>query len=335
VWMVNGGQLVLSRPLGASQLGELIQQEHYRPGLIQDLTNTGIVVGESSEGNVILIPINIIIRKKDNSPPRDGMLAMVGDSLVYNITDDPIGSPIPVSTITWEYRRLKGDGTYGVWTSFVSGSGPRVEVTENGAGIFQIRIRAVVDGLSVYFNYSRTRDDPHGSDSSGNINPILKEGQPDYVGIAAGPSQYALALAAKASLGSTTWAQSATTPVSATFTASPGEPKCNIFVYHMAVASGASVPLDSGGSPPRAYNWWDQSFAIAGWVWNDEGWWVEPGVVVARPSSNWWILQDILARGHVGILDYDGAWINAGPAHVNRFPHITDTEYQTAHFRNN
>jgi len=85
----------------------------------------------------------------------------------------------------------------------------------------------------------------------------------------------------------------------------------------------------------RAYNWWDSSFSIAGWAHHDETWWAEPGTIVARPSINWWLLQDILARGHVGILDYDGAWINAGSGNVNRFPHLTDSDYQIANFRKN
>jgi hypothetical protein len=39
--------------------------------------------------------------------------------------------------------------------------------------------------------------------------------------------------------------------------------------------------------------------------------------------------------GHVGILDYDGSWINAGALDINKFIHLTDPadSYKPAHFR--
>jgi len=297
-------------------------------------TGAGIFEIEDSV-RVRLQPIEIVVHKKDEAPPADGMLAKVGDTLIYKIIDDPKSFPIPASVVTWQRKRLKGSGSFDAWTPLAGGTGPRAEVVEGGAGIFQIRAKIVTGGSTLYYSYKRKKDDPHGKDSFGNMNPILKSGAPDYVGIAAGQRQLHFTKVARGALGSTAFAELATVPVSATFTALPGEPKCNIFVYHMAIASGATVPLDAGGSPPRAFNWWDSLFPIAGWFHYNQTWWVEPGVVVARPSVNWWIIQDLLERGHVGILDYDGSWINAGPRKVNRFPHITSKAYQTANFRKN
>jgi len=58
--------------------------------------------------------------------------------------------------------------------------------------------------------------------------------------------------------------------------------------------------------------------------------------VVSRPGAHVTISgRDFIMAGHVGILDYDGAWINAGPKTVNKFPHLTPPggEYQPARMR--
>ena len=72
-----------------------------------------------------------------------------------------------------------------------------------------------------------------------------------------------------------------------------------------------------------------------GWAWHPQSWTPEPGAVVSRYNFDWvpFIERIPTTSAHVGILDYDGAWINAGPSNINRFPHITSGEYQKAHFR--
>lgn len=53
----------------------------------------------------------------------------------------------------------------------------------------------------------------------------------------------------------------------------------------------------------------------------------QPGYIVAGPEGT---------GGHVGILDYDGAWINAGRNTVNKYPHRTfliTEPYQSSGFR--
>ena len=283
-----------------------------------------------------LFPIEVVVHKKDEAPPTDGMLAKVGDTLVYKITDDAASFPLPASAVTWEWRKLKGDGSFGSWTTFSSGSGPRVEALESGAGIFQIRVKIIAGGSTHYFDYVRKKDDPHGKDSAGSMNPIYKAGQPDYVGIAAGQPQYLLASNAKAYLGSTAFAESATVPISATATAMPGDPKCNIWVYYACISTGATVPLDSGGWPPRANDWINPSFTITGWTHHATSWEPEPGVVVGAPHLLFGVgPATSLESGHVGILDYDGGWVSAGPGNVNRWAHLTMFRAGYASFRKN
>lgn len=117
-------------------------------------------------------------------------------------------------------------------------------------------------------------------------------------------------------------------------------PKCNIFVYHACTAGGVAVPLttlsDGTHWPPTAKRWWSQNVTITGWTNLLQTNEPQPGYVVSRPGAHVTILgRDFIMAGHVGILDYDGAWINAGSKTVNKFPHLTPPggEYQPARMR--
>ena len=174
------------------------------------------------------------------------------------------------------------------------------------------------------------------------MNPIYRIGQPDYVGIAAGEMQFKIVKKARSFKGSTAYAQSGAIDLTATITAVAGENKCNVFIYHMATQAGAAVPLDSGGWPPRAFNWYDGGTIIDGWTWRSDLVWAEPGTIVARylDGDSWydyfdWGFRWPTTSAHCGIIDYDGAWLNAGSANVNRYPHLTNRSYQTAYTRKN
>ena len=298
-----------------------------------------------SNTTVRLIPVSLNIHKQDEPQPADGVLAKVGDTVVYQVPGlVPLvtSAVLAASDINWEWRKLRGDGTFGPWTGFSSGNGPTVQVVESGAGIFQIRVRIDVPNGSRYFDYIRRVDDPHGKDSNGIMNPIYKAGQPDYVGIAAGEAQILLARKAREYRGSQAYALQATIAVTPTISATQGDNKCNVFIYHMATMSGATVPLDAGGWPPRAYDWYDSGTAISGWAWRSASEWAEPGIIVARymDGDGWadyldWGFRWPSTSAHCGIIDYDGAWINAGSKNVNRYPHLTSSSYQTANTRKN
>jgi hypothetical protein len=117
-----------------------------------------------------------------------------------------------------------------------------------------------------------------------------------------------------------------------------GKNKCNAFVFHKAGDAGATVPLTRGGSyipgyytsPPLAYDWWDSGYAISGWSRLNDSAFPQPGYVVSGPDN------DAERYGHVGILDYDGGWIQAGAKTVNKYPHLETAQtkpYQPAGFR--
>jgi len=298
------------------------------------------VMASELEADLPIKPIELVVHKKNEAMPTDGVLIMVGDILVYEITDDPAGFSLPPSAVAWESRKLKGDGSFGTWTTFSGVFGPKVEVLESAAGIFQVRARIDRGGGAVlYLDYKRKVDDPHGRGSDGAMNPIYKSGQPDYVGIAAALPQYQLARNARAWLGSEAFAVSANVTVSATATAGVGDNKCNIFVYHACISAGATVPLDYGGWPPRANNWIDSSFAIAGWTYQAPSWDPEPGVVVGAPAPMF-PFADFpppiqLYSGHLGVLDYDGGWVSAGSNNVSRYAHLTTFRVGYASFRKN
>ncbi len=55
-----------------------------------------------------------------------------------------------------------------------------------------------------------------------------------------------------------------------------------------------------------------------------------PGMVCSSPRTS-----GGTAYGHVGIMDYDGSWINAGAEKVNKFIHLLDMlpDYKPNTFR--
>ena len=107
----------------------------------------------------------------------------------------------------------------------------------------------------------------------------------------------------------------------------------------MVIASGSTMPVDAGGAPPRAYDIWNSSFGMAGWAYHDGRWYPTPGSLATRYLGVFFGITIHIRNSwhaHTGILDYDGAWINAGPVNVNRYPHPTVPEYgNTGHYRSN
>jgi fibronectin type 3 domain-containing protein len=289
---------------------------------------------------VNLLPVEVTVRKKGTAAaPDDGLLVKTGDVLEFALaphffdTEDNFES-----LINWQQRRLKSDGTYTEWLNIgAHAKGTKFEHTTAAGGIFQIK--AVITNGGEY-EYKRKKDAPHGSDSGGTVNPIYKKDELDYVGVCDAQWQMEVRCAAKSHLGSLAYGKSVDMPVYAGGPSTVDMPKCNIFVYHACTAGGVAVPLttlsDGTQWPPTAKRWWSQNVAIAGWnnlLQTNEP---QPGYVVSRPGAHVTIAgRDFIAAGHVGILDYDGAWINAGSKTVNKFPHLTPPrgEYQPARMR--
>ena len=299
----------------------------------------------NKEHGYFLLPIDITVRKKGDTSTNPtvsgtGVLVKVNDTIEVALAPQYFDQDKQLeNVISWEYRLLQANGILGPdWHKFSDlgtgdgGKGTKMEAQCITPCIMQIRAVISTGGTDQTFNYVRKKDDPYGANSAGTFNEIYRKGQPDYVGVG-NDAEFNIVRAAQASLGSTAWAESATITLSTGFVAKSGTPKCNIFDYQSANPS-KSIPTDSGGSPPRAYDWWNSGFSVAGWTFHNETALAEPGTVIARYKGQWLGFRIPGTHAHCGITDYDGAWINAGPSNVNRYPHITNSDYQTAHFRN-
>jgi hypothetical protein len=253
--------------------------------------------------------------------------------------------PLQTSQVNWQYREMNGDGTFTDWTNFqATPEGPEFNYTTTLGGIYQVQAIITVNGASETWQYNRQQDDPNGSDSDGNFNPIYAKGQPDYFGVVDSQWQIDVRNQARALLGSTAYSKAGSLPP--IYPGGPtltGDDKCNVFVYQMCNAAGdAPISLirtyKGLNYPPLTIDWYDgagawempwvdTALAIPGWASLGQPTWPEPGYVVSRPAYN--PVNGEITGGHAGILDYDGAWINAGtgdeddPGTINRYPNIT------------
>ncbi len=303
----------------------------------------------SDEAELTLLKVDLAARKKgSSSSPDDGLLVKSGETIELALSEDYFDREDDLeSVVSWQYRQLKGDGSYTTWTAFGShGTGSKMEQTVSTGGIYQIK--AIFNG-GAEFLYTRKSDSLGATDSSGTFNPILREGQPDFIGVVSNQWQINVRDEALSSLGSTTWARAANISgatigygTDATFTWFGPVWKCNIFVFMKANDAGATVPTrvwrdyhvgippyTDRDIPPTAEEWNESSSSTTSWTWLSNSSMPEPGYVVSRQRFSGLPAE----YTHVGILDYDGTWINAGSANVNKSIHLQDAEYQPANFR--
>jgi hypothetical protein len=275
----------------------------------------------------LLVPVQIEARKQGTTAaPETGLLVKKGDVLEFALapqffdTEDNFES-----LITWQYRQLKSDGTYTGWTDFGSnGTGTKFQHTTTESGIFQIKV--TVQNAREHFHVRR-KSDPH---TSGDHE--LKKGDPDSIGVADTQIQIDIVAAARTDLGSTAYAVNV-----ANGFFEEGTNKCNLFVAEKAQAAGATVPfinfeilpLPPHSLPPVANQWAGiapdakhPAYTIANWDLLSDSAFPQPGLIVASGSETW-------SPGHAGIVDYDGRWISAGPANVNRNAEFKDYKIRT------
>lgn len=291
-----------------------------------------------------LLPLDIVVRKKGtDSAPGSGLLVAKGDTLEFAINKSMFGeSKSFEELISWESRRLKGDGTYTPWALFgEQGRGSSFEFTTTEGGIYQIRIE--VEGAHV--DYLRQKSAPHIANSKGERNDKLKKGNPDFVGIVTKEIQISLRDKAWANLGSTEWAKVEQIEVGFGVDSRikfAGSWKCNIFVFMKSNEVGKWVPTKTWNDvvfgvppvvrrqvPPGANDWYDLNYAIPGWAWKAPTSFPEPGWAAMHQHTS----LDVAGGGHIGLLDYDGTWINAGEKNVNKSIHISDKDYQPSNYR--
>ena len=217
----------------------------------------------------------------------------------------------------WMYQRRKRDGTWDNRTSFGDDAyGTTFTHTMDLSGIFRVKaVLHLTESMAIERLFTRKVDEyPHG---------LGEAGDPDAFGIADTPIQLAIVTAARSRLGSSDCAELATLPAAWGFAAFPADSdKCNIFVAHMAMEAGATVPAINGiihDYPPTANQWAGtaDTHSFEPGVQTDIDHWEletspypQPGFIVAHPTPD--------GPGHVGIVDYDGEGIAAGVATVNR-----------------
>ena len=263
--------------------------------------------------------------------------------------DSAAAYPIPDSVVRWIQQPLHTNGNIGEEVELGTGWNYTLPVAE--PGIWKVLARITLpNGNTTDIPFIRFKDALYGFDSAGDFNPVLRAGRTHFYGIASHYLQLKVLDDARAHLGSTAYAkklQMDTVPDHPDNPANTGSPKCNIFVFHQLYKQlETRVPYYYRWSrskfswvvaaPAARQDWWDsppENVPILNFVWTQR--WVtsrpEPGDVVSSPSggpvgSN---------SGHMGILDYDGSWINAGTNHVNRYPQISEkvSVYQPAHIR--
>jgi hypothetical protein len=342
-------------------------------GLIAEIGNitsgTGSAMTTGTNHALSLVPVQVIVKKQGDPDPAptmsatNGVLVQNGTTLDIRLSNIPQAQfPIPQNQIVWYSRQLEqaaptlGDTNtndyFTAWTALGSQcTGVECTYTPTTSGIFELKATLSYSGTSQDIFYVRQCDATNATDGKGNYPPGLKQGALDYFGVYDAPIQLAIRNSAHSALGSTNYAESVslTVPTTAPWPFSsftigstpPRNDKCNAFVFVSANAAGATVPLTHTNllgihtNPPLAYDWYDSTYTISGWTSLGSSAYPQPGFVISRPDAR--VLPGGPDAGkrwaHVGILDYDGYWIQAGSKTVNKYPSVTDPAYQPVGMR--
>ncbi len=272
-------------------------------------------------GWVSLLPVDITVTKKGDAVDPQGVSVKKGDVLEIALAESWFSQEKQFENlITWQYRQMKLDGTFEDWTDFGShGKGTKFKHTTALSGIFELKAVINSGGAAQDQFYVRKKDDAHSAH---------KKGENDCFGVADDQWQLNVRRQAWINLGNTAYARGiANPPIPA---GPPGGWKCNLFVAHKATDGGATVPWINGNIfqsyPPVANQWAGTEVKnIPNWPLLGADAKPQPGYVVARGATG--------GSGHTGILDYDGAWISAGVADVNRKSDLRNGTYQPARIR--
>lgn len=250
-------------------------------------------------------------------------------------------------------------------------TGAHRSVTSLHPGIYQLKAVLVLpDASTIDFPLLRMRDGRSIKNSEDVTNPLLKAGKPDYFGICTNPLSKAVRNKAVEWLGDTGYAKVKDVAIepgnifNASFSTA-GSPKCNIFVTHIANQVGATtpyfnrirwgIPTPQTSAPIAKGDWYTNPEANIdvdppGWNYVDTAVFPATNPTVANFSNQFHSLRNWNggpcpgmtcaspktksgpAYGHVGVMDYDGSWINAGSLTVNKSLHLLDSD---AHYKPN
>lgn len=293
---------------------------------------------------VILTPVVVTATHAEGQEVPDGICILPTQAVLLNAINASVSNYIiKDSWVKWQKRQLNGDGSFENWRyiteqpNFDPISGIDGVWVPLGSGIFQARCEITLPGgAKVYIPYLRNRNARSIKNGDGDANENLKAGKPDYVGVANFEDSLTLRNAAVGWLGSTAYAKKKQVkhdPNSITNANTFNLPKCNIFVSHVAIASGFPVPyfytkIIVPNCPRARQDWFDNpeenvNLDLAGWKFQGTETFPHPGMVVASNGAG---SNAGGTSGHVGIVDYDGSWINSGPLTVNKYIHISDVD---------
>lgn len=346
----NGGDWInLSYSVPAYTMSLLAQEteSNYVSLRVEDDGGVGGVGSEQWVGSVLTPDVYIQPNGTKHTGYYKGLKEEPVNFRALPAGDDGPAFPIPGTNVLWIQQRLHTNGTFGNEEEL--GTGWNYTLPEAVAGLWKVIARITVpNGEYVDVPFVRYKDAPYGFDSVGRFNSALRAGKSHFYGIASHPLQLKVLEDARSYLGSTAYAkknQIDTVPNHPNNPSNTDSPKCNIFVYHQIYKQiETRVPFYYRWSrsnfswvvaaPAARQDWWDsppENVPLLEFVWNQR--WVtampEPGDIVSSggggPGSS----------GHMGILDYDGSWINAGTNHVNRFPNLNDRfgDFQPSHIR--
>jgi hypothetical protein len=310
----------------------------------------GLFVTLQPEGNVSSLVIDITGRKKGTpSAPETGLLLKTGDTFEFALAPQYFEvEDYFEKIITWQECQLMGDGTYTAWRQISpTATGTKFEHVAAAGGIFQIQATIASAGEQIF---KRKMDAAHGFNSAGIYNETLRKGQPDFLGVSDTDVLIALRNHAMDYLGKDTYAKAAPL-ASVGYGVDPSldfknSNKCNIFVFHIGNSAGSMVPTriwqeghepvpghpptyTDRSVPPAANDWYNSSYSIGSWVWLGSGVFPQPGFAAVHRHTR----IAVSGAAHIGILDYDGTWINAGKNNVNKSIHVSDADYQPTNYR--
>ena len=320
-------------------------------------------VGTNEQG--VSVSLRLIIRSSNIDDdldyqyrdPDQGLCLLAGEAFAANFDNDFRESEN--IKMFWQRRRLGGAGNLGEWETMnplmslaeTQGDDPPDDLDSrhfaylrSEAGIFQFQaVFSFPDGTKVPIPYLRIADGKSIENKDSVSNKRLKAGQPDYIGICRNAKSLDVRTEAIKWLGSTKYAADKQVSVKAGNPFNPdtkNRPKCNIFVTHISNRMGATTPyyyrkLVIPTAPLAKPDWYpnpERNIDLdgPGWIYRAVDQEPAPGMVVASPRTS-----AGNTFGHVGFLDYDGSWINAGAKHINKSLHLLDEkdDYKPNTFR--
>ena len=273
--------------------------------LCATFTPEGGGVPLSAQSSLTVVQVNDVVLP---GAPNDGLVISTGTSVALDLDVLPEGADELLSVI-YKVRRLRGNGTYTDW-EYAAGNywGTDAIYNPSDGGIYQVQALAGLGWGAEDERYYRWEEDE--IDGFG----IRCAGENKAFGVVDESWQWAVLNCAKGFFASRLYARSAELAGQYGFSRLPAKTwKCNMFVAHRLRQCGlpvAELHTYWGQPLPPLANEWAGGIDLAGWERCSSMVEVQPGWVVACPSSE--------GSGHVGIVDFDGAGVAAGTAIVNR-----------------